>query len=99
MSIEKLKAVVDLLLTKPSRPFQVGDVIVRKPGVGDLVRVPEEGQKVVITDVAEEPVFDAEKSSGSPYFKHPLDIRVALFDRDGDLVEYWMDSRRFQHAE
>lgn len=99
MSIKKLKAAVDLLLTKPSRPFQVGDVIVRKPDVGDLVREPRDGQQVVITAVAEEPVFNDEKSAGSPYFKRPLDIRVALFDRDGDLVEYWMDSRRFQHAE
>ncbi len=63
MSIEKLKAVVDLLLTKPSRPFQVGDVIVRKPDVGDLVRSPEDGQQVVITAVSEEPVFSDEKSA------------------------------------
>ncbi|MGO3395593.1 MAG: hypothetical protein ACTINL_03745 [Serratia proteamaculans] len=99
MSIEKLKAAVDSLMTKPSRTFQVGDVIVRKPGMGSLVRVPAEGQQVVITDVAEEPVFDGEESCGSPHFKIPLDIRVAFFDRDGDLLEFWMDSRRFQHVE
>ena len=55
---------------------------------------------VSVLDGTEVPIFDSESSSGSPYFREPLDIVLGTFAQtDGTFVTFHYDSRRFQPAD
>lgn len=86
------------LLTAQQDAFKVGDVVVWKDGMSNKRR-PAVGQPVAITQAHETPVRPIlEEVNGTPYFNEPLDIAVAMFDEDGDLLEFHQDSRRFRIA-
>ena len=59
---------------------------------------PKAGEFAVVVNVLDNPVFGDEKSSGSPYFREPLDVALMLIDDDGDFTIYHFDKRRFRHA-
>ncbi|MDA6077836.1 hypothetical protein O0544_20695 [Edwardsiella anguillarum] len=44
-------------------------------------------------------MINLQEKCGTPYYSQLYDIRVAFFDRDGDLVELAEDARRFRHAD
>lgn len=99
MSIEALQNAVAILLQNPDRPFAVGDVVLKKEGIGSITKRPYIGEKVVVSHVFATPVLNLQERSGSLYYSLIYDIRIAFFDRDGDLVELAEDSRRFRHAD
>ncbi|BEH99090.1 hypothetical protein AAGU66_08840 [Edwardsiella ictaluri] len=99
MSIEALQNAVAILLQKPDRPFAVGDVVVKKEGIGSITTRPHIGEKVIVSHVFATPVLNLQEKSGSLYYSQFYDIRIAFFDRDGDLVELAEDARRFRHAD
>jgi hypothetical protein len=81
--------------------FKVGDVIRWKDRLKNKT-IPPYGVPVVVVEVLPEPVLNSESSSGSKYFREPLDLVVALFmenDSGGeDTIEmFHFDSRRFEH--
>ncbi|ACY84450.1 hypothetical protein ETAE_1609 [Edwardsiella piscicida] len=99
MSIEALQNAVAILLQNPDRPFAVGDVVLKKEGIGSITKRPHIGEKVVVSHVFATPVVNLQERSGSLYYSMIYDIRVAFLDSDGDLVELAEDSRRFRHAD
>lgn len=75
--------------------FEKGQLIRWKPNLKNR-NFPEYGEPVIITCVLEKPTFDpSEMTASSPYFREPLTIVVARIV-DGDFVEYYVDSRRFE---
>lgn len=99
MSIEALQNAVAILLQKPERPFAVGDVVSKKEGIGSITKRPYIGEKAIVSHVFATPVLNLQERSGSLYYSQIYDIRIAFFDRDGDLIELAEDSRRFRHAD
>ncbi|MCF6205693.1 MAG: hypothetical protein L3J47_02195 [Sulfurovum sp.] len=76
--------------------FKVGDKVKWKPKLKNR-KYPKYDQIAIIIEVLDKPVYDEEKTnSGSPYFKEPLDIRLAILDNQGDFEIYYYDSNRFQ---
>lgn len=96
-SFSELKTQLETLLEEPERPFCPGDVVVWKEGCQNRKR-PKAGEFAVVAHVLDHPVFGSEDSSGSPYFREPLDIALMLLDDDGDITIYHFDKRRFRHA-
>lgn len=79
--------------------FKAGDVVVWKPGLRNR-RWPSYGKPAIVVEVLDPPVFDAEKDSGNPYFREPLDIALGVFIEDGphrgDFMVWHVDGRRLQ---
>ena len=75
--------------------FQSGDLVQWKPGLKNKRR-PADGEPMIVVEVLDEPAMDTEKSSGSPYFREPLDLVGAIRDDDGDFMILHYDKRRFE---
>lgn len=56
---------------------------------------PDYGAPAIVTQVCE-PFFDESQGMGTPYYKEPLDIRIGMMDREGDFLEFWANSKRFE---
>jgi hypothetical protein len=84
---------VNSLLVKNN--FKQGDLIVWKNGLRNK-KLPNEGQPAVVLEVLSTPLTQHEQETGSPYFREPLDIVLAMLDEDEDLVSFYYDSRRFE---
>lgn len=90
--IEKLKELQKSMAVK--HEFRVGDVVKWKDG---LQNKRCEGPFVVL-EILGSAVFDGKESSGSPYFKEPLDTVLGHM-HDERLTALHGDSRRFEPAE
>ena len=75
--------------------FQRGDLVQWKPGLKNKRR-PADGEPMIVVEVLDEPAMDAEQSSGSPYFREPLNLVGAIRDDDGDFMILHYDKRRFE---
>ena len=75
--------------------FKVGQIVKWKKGLKNK-RFPLENQPVIVLEVLDEPVFDSETRSGSPYFFEPLDIVLGIIDSDGDFIRFYYDRMRFE---
>jgi hypothetical protein len=75
--------------------FKPGQLIKWKKGLKHK-RVPRENQPAVVVEVLVAPVFDQERESGSSYFREPLDIIAGTINKEGNMVTYHYDSRRFE---
>lgn len=85
-------------LTDKQAPFKVEDALVFKDHMRNRM-LPKYGEVVIVSHVYTEPVFDTTDSSGLPGFNESFDIRIAMLDDDGDLVEMHADSRRYRLAD
>jgi hypothetical protein len=97
-AVVKLHDVVLALRTETK--FKEGDVVRWKKQLKNK-NMPPYDVPVVIVQVLPEPVLNSESSSGSTYFREPLDIVVALYvesDSGGEdsIGLYYFDSRRFE---
>ncbi|XEG69238.1 hypothetical protein NMD97_07870 [Edwardsiella tarda] len=99
MSIEALQNAVAILLQNPDRPFAVGDVVLKKrasavsPNAHILA-------KRLSSATCLQPQYSTYRKGPAAFITSLIyDIRIAFFDRDGDLVELAEDSRRFRHAD
>lgn len=76
--------------------FTPGDLVQLKAGM-QITRAPNYGEPAIVTEVLNTPlVSEFEKQAGTPYFRQPLDIKIAIIDEDGDFLEYFFDSRRLE---
>lgn len=91
--VARLLAAADALRT-PSGPFQVGDLVMWKPGLKNKVR-PIYGAPAVVLDVLDEPLFDMDGPMSSGSYREPLDLLLGVLDA-GELVAFHFDSRRFE---
>lgn len=76
--------------------FAPGDIVTWKEGLRNK-KHPVKGKAGIVVKVLDTPVHDMEVSSGSPYYREPLDIVVGIIDDDGDLICFHNDGRRFTH--
>jgi len=78
--------------------FRVGDIVSWKPGMRNR-RLPRYEDIAIVSEVTAAGRFGPEQSSGSPYFREPESIKIALIDEDdGEFVEFYMDRQRFRHV-
>ena len=93
MSIERVKQLQARMEEK--NEFKAGDVVQWKEGLKNR-KWPEYGEKVLVSEVKQNPLFETMDESGSPSFGEPLDLVLARLDSDGELFHYHVDSRRFE---
>ena len=81
-----------------SQTLSAGQLVMWKRGLKNKRR-PEVGEPAIVVECLSEPVYDHEKSTGSAYFREPLDIILGVFDDDEDFNLFYFDSRRFEPIE
>ena len=91
--VQELRERLRTLLTRES-PLKVGDRVYWKPGMKHKRRPDHE--PAVVVELLEQPLLDEDKP-GSQYWHEPLDVKIGMYDQDGEFVCYYFDSRRF-HA-
>ena len=80
---------------KTRHDFQPGQLVRWKAGLKNR-ELPENDQPAIVWAVLAKPVFDAAPGAGTPYFHEPLDIVLAVMDKEKDFLLYHYDSRRFE---
>ena len=93
--LQVTKQFVALLSTEQT--FKVGDVVEWKSQEAKNKKIPDLWQKAVVSYVYSEPQY-CQGEGGSPYEFEPVTIRLSFIDKDGDMMEYPYDSRRFRLA-
>jgi len=81
-----------------SKAIQVGDIVRWKKGLKNR-KYPKENQLCKVIEVIKQPIIQDTRDSGSPYYREPLDLILALLDDNSDLVLYHYDKRRFERVE
>ena len=82
-------------LNEKNQGFKPGDIVDWKFGM----RNKKSTGPFVVVEVLEVPVFDLEGSSGSPYFREPLDLVLGRFMGEGEFTTFYYDSRRMELVE
>lgn len=80
--------------------FCKGQIVKWKAGLRNRP-MPAYNEIAVVREVLTEPVFemcDHSKCAGSPLFREPLTLVLAMIDSDGDFIEFHYDGRRFEPA-
>lgn len=80
--------------------FRRGQLVRWKPGLKNR-GLPAYNEVAVVRDVLTVPVFDEcdqTSCAGTPYFREPLTLVLAVLDPDGDFIEFHYDGRRFEPA-
>jgi len=96
---EQTEAAIDVLekyvLYTRETVFHVGDFVVWKEGMS-CRSVPKDDEVGIVTAVLDKPIFDPlRKSSGTPNFREPLSIRIAVRAND-TFIEFYMDGSRME---
>jgi len=79
--------------------FKVGQLIEWKEGLKNKAR-PRQGEPAIVIELYDNPVFDSEKDSGTPYFREPLDMVIGVIENTADTILFFhVDKRRFKPAE
>jgi len=81
--------------------FAKGRFVQWKPGLRNR-KLPEYGEPAIVREVLATPMFDQcdeAKCAGGPLFGEPLTLVLAIFDPDGDFLEFRYDGRRFEPFE
>ncbi len=82
------------------RQFEIGDVVVWKGKDFKNKTRPELDQKTIVSYVYPQVIFTSdEEGVGTSYECEPITIRLSFINKDGDIVEYPYDSRRFRLAD
>jgi len=98
---EKVSQIKEKLLNSysalcESYSFEVGQLIEWKDGLKNKAR-PRSGEPAIVINIYDEPIFDSEKDSGTPYFKEPLDMVIGVIEEKPEtLLFFHVDSRRFK---
>lgn len=75
--------------------FKVGQSVKWKKGLRNK-KFPKDDAQAIVLEVLEVPLIQHETETGTPYFREPLDLILAVLDDDDDLVIFHYDSRRFE---
>lgn len=74
--------------------FKRGDIVTWKEGLKNKSR-PLENEPAIVLEMLQEPLFDNQGDSGSPYYREPLDLVVGVFIKEKFII-YHLDSRRLK---
>ena len=77
--------------------FKPGDIVRWKRGLKNK-KMPTDDQPAVVINQLSKPII-VDKDSGTPYFNEPLDLVLAFTGREGELVVFYYDRRRFKRVE
>jgi len=77
--------------------FKPGDIVRWKKGLKNK-KMPADEQPAVVINQLSKPII-VDKDSGTPYFNEPLDLVLAFTGREGELVVFYYDRRRFKRVE
>jgi hypothetical protein len=72
-----------------------GMLAVWKPGLKNKL-VPAYGQPTIVVEKLDVPIFDPDRDGGSCYFREPLNLLLAVIEKDGDFIVWHFDARRFE---
>jgi len=61
-------------------------------------KMPTDDQPAVVIKQLSKPII-VDQDSGTPYFNEPLDLVLAFTGREGELVVFYYDRRRFKRVE
>jgi len=75
--------------------FQVGDVVMLKPGLRHR-RIPDYSTIAVVSEVVPVPYRDVNAEEGTSSFYELISGRIAFLDSDGDIAFLYVDLRRFR---
>lgn len=75
--------------------FTSGMIVQWKPGMRNR-RLPLEGRPAVVIAVITTPRVAEAMDFCSPHYQEPLDIVVGILDSEGDLMTFYVDSRRIE---
>jgi len=75
--------------------FQVGDVVMLKPGFRHR-RIPDYNTVAVVAEIFDKPFRDVNAEEGTSSFYELINGRIALFDNSGDLLFLHVDLRRYR---
>jgi len=76
--------------------FIKGQLVTWKLGLKNKQK-PRIGEPAIVVKVLENPIFDTEQNSGSPYFKEPLDMIIGVFEEEHEaFILFHVDKRRFK---
>ncbi len=82
-----------------SYTFKPGDLVTWKPRLRNKT-IPGEADPAIVLQVLEQPIFDEERNSASPYFREPLDLVLGVLcniePHRGEWMSFYYDSRLFQ---
>jgi len=88
-----LQKKVDSLLNMHT--FKKKQLVKWKEGLRNK-KLPKDNEPAMVLEVLSEPLIQHETETGTPYFREPLDLVLAVLDEDNDLVVFHYDSRRFE---
>lgn len=74
--------------------FKVGDLVTLDKLFGDNYKFPLPNQPALVIESIKEPIRDMHDGHGSPTFAAPMDTRIFILHKDGELVAHW-----FYHKE
>lgn len=98
VSNEPDTAAIQLIELQKSRAtkhvFKVGDLIQWKKGMR-MTRLPY-GNPAIITEILDTPIKHSSRDTGEPYWNTDLDVRVGIMDSDGDFLEFYTESNRYE---
>jgi len=77
--------------------FKPGDIVRWKRGLKNK-KMPTDDQPAVVIKQLSKPII-VDQDSGTPYFNEPLDLVLAFTGREGELVVFYYDRRRFKRVE
>jgi hypothetical protein len=81
---------------EPSPDFKPGDIVRWKTGLKNR-KFPHDGQMCIVLDVLKEPVINNTAEPGSPFYREPLDLILAvLVEGENNFTLYHYDKRRFE---
>lgn len=88
---------------KPSDPpLTQGDFVRWKPGLKNKKKpgsygfllflniILAEGEACVVLESLPEPLYDLQKSAGTPYFREPLTLKLGILDSDGTFFFFFV---------
>jgi len=74
--------------------FNEGDIVKWKIGLKNR-KLPRKNQPAIVLEILTTPIYD-DYSSGTPYFREPLDIALGIIDDGNDFMVFYYDKRRFE---
>ncbi|OUD14257.1 hypothetical protein [Thioflexithrix psekupsensis] len=83
------------LFMEETPEFKKGDIVRWKKGLKNK-KYPKEDQLCKVVEVLKEPIIEESRDSGSPYYREPLDLILALLDSESGLLVFHYDKRRFE---
>ena len=77
-----------------SHDFKVGSLVIWKDNLKNRI-MPKNDEPAIVIEILDNPVFGKE-DSGSPYFREPLNMIIGLLGKEGQMLLFHVDSRRFR---